>query len=215
MELFDRIQSLEKQVHLLEGKRQTLRKQEEQQEKQMIQIDETIERIALKKMLLEEASEEARESGKNVLSETCTNAVQIIQGPKTRVDMELANKSGQATATLFVENEDQDGNLITTIPTEGEGGGIADIVSLATFFSLGMLAGSQNKAPYFLDEPTKYVSKGKSENVAKFLTEMMAFSGKQTLLVTHDAVVAQAGDKVFEVQLDADTHTSLVREVTN
>lgn len=209
--LENRLKTLNKQVYIAQGEKDRLEKQKNKWEKEISDTKENQRDLVMKKTLLEHATEEARESGKRVLSETSTHAVQMVMDGDLEVDMHLSQKRGVANADLIIR-KDIDGLTLETDPAQEEGGGMADIVSVATFMSMGMLVGDENKAPYFLDEPTKYVSKGNSNNVAKFLKELVAYSGKQTILVTHDEVVAQSGNKTFKVEMDKDG-TSHVEEV--
>lgn len=163
----------------------------------------------LKKELLEQASEKAREDGMRVLADTATNAVQAILGEDTFVDMVSSIRNGVPNVDVVVKRE-INGMEATTDPTQGEGGGVADIVSLSMFFSLGLLVGRDNEAPIFMDEPTKFLSKGYSTQAAAFINEMVDYTGKQTFVVTHDETIASSGDKVFRTELNDE----LVSEVT-
>lgn len=163
----------------------------------------------LKKELLEQASEKAREDGMRVLSDTATNAVQAILGEDTFVDMVSTIRNGVPNVDVVVKREKNNIEVITD-PTQGEGGGVADIVALSMFFSLGLLVGHDNEAPIFMDEPTKFLSKGYSTQAAAFINEMVDYTGKQTFMVTHDETIASSGDKVFRTELNDE----LVSEVT-
>lgn len=169
------------------------------------------EKLLLEKGILDEASKTARENGKQILCETSSHAIQMVMEQDVNVDIEFGELSGQPTAELIVKKKASDGTIISTNPAEDDGGGVGDLVSLSAFFALGVLTGEENKAPFFLDEPTKFVSKGYSNNVANFLKEMVSYVGKQTFMVTHDETVAQSGDKVFRVSMN-DKLESVVKE---
>lgn len=164
----------------------------------------------LKKELLEQASEKARSDGMKVLSDTASNAVQAILGEGTYVDMVSSIRNGVPNVDVVIKRE-IDGKTVVTDPTQGEGGGVADIVSLAMFFSLRLLVGQDNEAPVFMDEPTKFLSKGYSNEAADFINEMVEYMGKQTFLITHDETIASSGDLMFNIQLDE----SLVSQVSS
>lgn len=206
-----KIEQLKRQFYTAKGQRDNLHKQKDKWSGEIEATKSQQEKTMLMKQLLETATEEAREGGKKVLAETSTNAVQMVMDGGLEVDMKISMKRGVPNADLVIRKETE-GLILETDPAEQEGGGLADIVSVAMFISMGMLVGDQNKAPYFMDEPTKYVSKGNSDSVAKFLKEIVEYSGKQTILVTHDEVVAEAGDKVFKVEMD-ETGTSNVTEI--
>jgi ABC-type lipoprotein export system ATPase subunit len=64
------------------------------------------------------------------------------------------------------------------------------------------LAGKNNVAPLFLDEPSKFVSKGHSENVAKFLFEVSSYFDRQVFMVTHDEFLAKTADKAYHFRIN-------------
>lgn len=210
-ELQERIERLTQQFYTARGQKESLEKQEQKLKDEIQATENSQKHLLTMKELLEQATEEARESGRKVLAETSTHAVQMALDDNKEVDVLLSQKRGVANADLIIR-QDVDGLTLETDPTNDEGGGTADIVSLSTFISMGMLAGEDNLAPYFLDEPTKYVSKGNSDNVAEFLKEIVRYAERQTILVTHDEVVAGAGDKIFKVVRD-ETGTSNVAEI--
>lgn len=210
-QLNQKMNRLNRELYTAKGQKDTLEKERTKREVAMDKAEKDREHLLTMKTLLESATEEARENGKKVLAETSTHAVRMVMDDDLEVDMHLTQKRGVANADLVIRKE-TDGYMLETDPANEEGGGMADIVSVSTFISMGMLVGDENQSPYFLDEPTKYVSKGNSDSVAKFLKEIVTYSGKQTILVTHDEVVAEAGDKKFKVEMD-DNGTSHVEEI--
>lgn len=211
MEISERIEQLKKEYYKSKGELTKLETQKVIQKKDVEALQNKHDETATMKQLLEKASVEARDNGKVVLSETSTNAIQMVWDDSMSVDMDMTTKRGVPNADLKVTQK-SNGHTLETNPSEDEGGGFADIVSLSTFMSLGMLVGETNKAPYFLDEPTKYLSKGKSDNASKFMKNIVDYANKQTILITHDVVIAESGDKIFKVERD-EKGTSSVKEV--
>lgn len=210
-EVIERFQNLKLQLAREEDKRENYIKQRDEIQKRIHSLEKEETQNITKKELLEQASEKAREDGMKVLADTATNAVQAILGDDTSVGMVSSIKRGVPQVDVVVKRE-KNGQEVTTNPTEGEGGGVADIVSLAMFFSLRLLVGQDNEAPIFMDEPTKFLSKGFSSDAATFINEMVDYTEKQTFLVTHDETIAASGDKVFRTELN-DKLISKVSEV--
>lgn len=205
----ERFNKLKKQYEKEKERKQYFLEQESEYKKIIKDLEEEESINLLKKELLEQASERAREDGMNLLADTATNAVQAILGDDTFVAMESSIRNGVPNVDVVVKRE-KNGIEVTTDPTQGEGGGVADIVAMAMYFSLGLLVGHDNEAPFFMDEPTKFLSKGYSTQAAAFINEMVDYTGKQTFLVTHDEVISASGDKVFQTVLN----DKLVSEVT-
>lgn len=163
-------------------------------------IKSEINTLQFKKEILKESSKEARKNASHVLEEMSTNALQSILNIDKRVEIILNEDGTTPTADILVFEKDENGNEIDVDVTEEDGGGIADIVSLAMFISMLALAGNKNSAPLILDEPTKYVSKGYSENVSKFLYEISRYLNRQIFMVTHDETLANTSDVAYLVE---------------
>ena len=195
------------------AERDLLINQKVSQLEEVSKLESVNETILLQKMILDEASVKARENGKQILSDTATQSVQMVMEQDINVDIEFETLRGQSSAGLIVNKTASDGTIVTTNPAEDDGGGVGDLVALSTFFAFGLLNGENNQAPFFLDEPTKFVSKGYSNNVAKFIKEMVGYVGKQTFMVTHDETVAQSGDKIFRVSMNEQLESVVEQEV--
>lgn len=200
-ELLTRFENLQKGLEKEQDRKRNLLEQKEGIENTLERLDNEATSNIMKKELLEQASERAREDGMRVLSETASNAVQAVLGEGTSVDMVSTIRNGVPNVDVLVKRT-KNGVEVTTDPTQGEGGGVADIVAMSMFFSLGLLVGNDNRAPIFMDEPTKFLSKGFSSEAASFIYEMVEYTNKQTFLVTHDEEIALSGDKIFKVELD-------------
>lgn len=171
------------------------------------QIDEELEVLheernlyEIQRILLQDASKEARENAKDVLQTVCTNALQFIMGDYLSLEIKLDEK-GESPVAEFLVKSKYPGYTVEADPAEEEGGGIADIVAFSNFIAMAQLTGSDNVAPFKFDEPSKYVSKGHSENVGKFLYEVSRDTERQVLMVTHDEYLAQIGDVAYHFKI--------------
>jgi Uncharacterized protein conserved in bacteria with the myosin-like domain len=173
----------------------THQKQKTEVEKRMEKLNTEKEEVITKKTILEEASTEARENAKELLKDVATNAVQMVFGDNNFIDIEMREKGIKADVILRTVYPD---HVVETDPAEEDGGGSADVVALSKFCSISELAGKDNKAPWFLDEPTKYVH-GNSGEVATFIKEMVEYTERQTFLVTEDEYVSSVGDVAYKM----------------
>lgn len=166
------------------------------------------EEVSMKVSILQEASTEARNNAKDLLRDVSTNAVQMILGDNLSVDIDLDTKGQSATAEVILKVQNKN-EIVETNPAEDEGGGLADIVALSNFLSIGQLVGKNNLAPKLIDEPTKYVSKGHSGKVAGFIKEMVDYTERQTFLITHDEYLSNVGDVSYKFSLDENGTTQI------
>ena len=192
-------EQMKKKCHADEANLELLEKQKFQKEKELLEIQQESHDKKLMKELLEKASDEARKNGKEILSQTASSALQMVLGENHTVSIELGTLRGVPSAELSISKEYSQGTL--TIDPMEDGGGIRDLVSLSTFMATGMLVGEENQSPYFLDEPTKFVSKDRAEEVAGFMKELVVYTRKQTFLVTHDQEHLPAvGDTTYLIE---------------
>lgn len=190
---------MKRKLHADEANLEMLEKQKFQKEKELFDIKQENHDKKLMKELLEKASNEARKNGKEILSQTASSALQMVLGENHSVNIELGNLRDVPSAELTISKVYPQG-ILEVDPME-DGGGIRDLVSLSTFMATGMLIGEENQSPYFLDEPTKFVSKDRASEVAAFLKELVSYTGKQTFLVTHDQEYLPAvGDTTYRIE---------------
>lgn len=189
------------------------KKIEENKTEKINEFSEIIEKrdeLMLKKSILKEASTEARKNAGELLDGMATNAIQTIMSDKKRVQTVFDENKSPTTADIFVFEKQSDGREVDTDPTEEDGGGVADIVSLADFLAFSELTKNTNKAPLVLDEPSKYVSKAYRDAVADFLYEMSHYFKRQVFMSTHDEALIEAGDKVYYLKKNLNGRTILL-----
>lgn len=193
------------------GMLQQLQLMQKEKEEEVKRLQDEKDETELKRILLQEASDEARKQAKETLQTVATNALQYIMGEHFSLEIKLAEKGNSPTASFIVVKEY--GNyIVETDPAEEEGGGIADIVAFSVFIAMLQLAGGQNVAPLFLDEPSKYVSTGYSDRVASFLYDTSRSIGRQVIMVTHDEFLSNIGDKSYHFRIDEGV--SIVTDIT-
>lgn len=191
--------------HLALGQRAALNQL--MKDKQVQELDlksglEELRELGLKIEILKEASTEARSSSRDALQDMATRALQSIIGENVSLKIVLDEKGSSPVADFLVMSE-YEGYLVDADPAEEEGGGIADIVSFSNQIAMLQLTGHRNSAPIFLDEPSKYVSAGFSDNFANYLYEYSSYAERQSIMVTHDSHLTRMGDKSFLFKKDS------------
>jgi hypothetical protein len=181
------------------GQQSLLKKQSEEKAQLAKKLhDETIQ-YRTEAEVVKKISSSAREEGMGVLEKVSTEAVQAVLGDNLAVKIEIGSRGATPTADLVLQAKYGD-ETVETDPASEEGGGIADMVSLSAFQAIRLLSGKDNRAPFFLDEPSKYVSAEKAPEVAGFLKRMGEYSGVQTFVVTHEKEYLPAvADAVFQI----------------
>lgn len=198
-----RLQEAKEYLISEKAKRDALIKQNEKLSGDIGKIKNEQGNIALERAIIIKASDEARESGKNLITSLCNSVVGEIE-PNSEVIIENAIKYSSPTMDIYIQRDDGNGNITTTDPAQEDAGGIADLMSLAIQASL-LKINESNSAPLFLDEPTKFVSKNNAEIASKLIKEISKSVGRQVFVVTHEKdVMPQYADKHYEISKNAD-----------
>ena len=164
-----------------------------------------------KKLILQKACQTAREFSYDAVANIATLGLQEIFGTDISVEIIPGEINSTPTANFMVRSQ-YDGYETLTNPTESDGGGVADIVALSAFLCINILNEDRNSAPLFLDEPTKFVSAGHADSVAKFIQDFAKNNNKQIIMVTHAKETENYADATFRIALD-DSGKSIVTEV--
>jgi len=112
----------------------------------------------------------------------------------------------------------QEGDWEPYIPKDDQGGGILDIISFALRVVLWSLEDPPSENFFYLDEPMKFVGSGTSEEVERaveMLREVSEKLGIQLIINTHEAALAAAADRIFQVTHNGKKTTVAVIDSTS
>lgn len=155
----------------------------------------------LERLLLSKVSEVARLRMKDHIEATVTAALQaVLDREDMRFEVRLSERAGQPVADWLVVSTFGD-EEIAADPEDGRGGGVLDIVSLALRMAVLELSQPRLEGPLLVDEPGKHVSSEYVENLAHFLRDYAARTGRQVLMVTHQQAVADVAHKAYRFEL--------------
>ncbi len=185
--------------HEAKGKLEQL---EQDRDQKQADLDKTIQDIQVWEQvqtLFTKVSEFARAQLKLRIEQTVTAALQAVfcdDGLSFVIDM--GTRDGKPTAEWSVVSRYGD-MTVAGDPESARGGGIADVVSLALRLALLELARPKPEGPVVLDEPGKMISREYLPNVAEFLKQYAAKTGRQIIMVTHHEALAEAAHCSYRV----------------
>ncbi|NLI12503.1 MAG: hypothetical protein GX425_07750 [Peptococcaceae bacterium] len=180
------------------GQLSLLEEQLDKKRKDFNQIQNDIQIWQMVQILFTKTTDAAREQLKTRIEETVTAALLAVFGEGYTFKINVRNLSGQPAAEWQVISRYGDIEVAAG-PEDARGGGIVDIVSLALRLSLLELARPKPGGPVILDEPAKMVSAEYLPNVAEFLKQYAARTGRQIILVTHAEPLAEVADVSYRV----------------
>lgn len=141
-------------------------------------------------LLLQKTSDYARHQVKDRIESIVSEALNVVFGGNHHFIIDLGLKANQPIAEYWLN----DGSTLTKLekPDYDRGGGKVDIITLALRLAIGEM--EQVDGPLFLDEVGKHVSKEYAPHVAYFLKEYSQNFGRQIILITHNADLAEIGE---------------------
>lgn len=159
-------------------------------ERRKARAEEQLAQFDLVQILLQMTSDFARRQAKTRIEEIVTSALSVVFGEDYRFRVEIAIKANQPVAEYFLDTAEVTTQLKP--PDYDNGGGIVDVIALALKLAVAELSGV--KGAFFLDEVGKHVSEEFAPNVAYFLKEYSEKFGRQIVLITHNAHLAEVGN---------------------
>lgn len=150
-------------------------------------------------VLFAKTSEFARQQITSHIEQVVTAALVAVFGEGLSFRIVIGDRGGQPTAEWQVVSQYGDVE-VSANPEDARGGGITDIVSLALRLAMLELINPRVEGPVLFDEPAKMVSKEYAGNLAYFLKQYAEKAGRQVVIITHNAQLADAADKTYLVR---------------
>ncbi len=192
------LNAMQKAYDTAVGARDLLQGQLAEKEVELAKVREDIATWEQVQALFAKVSEFAREQLKTRIEETVTAALLAVFGEGLTFRINMRTSNGQPAADWQVVS--QYGDLeVAASPEDARGGGITDIVSLALRLAMLELVKPKPGGPVILDEPAKMVSAEYAGNLAYFLKQYAARTGRQVIMVTHNTALAEVADKSYLV----------------
>lgn len=168
-------------------------------EEELAEAQKEREWLELQRVLLKDASMEARKQAGQILEDIGTHALQyIFEDKELKIEFNERDE-----ANVWVVKHLADGSSVTVDPVRADGGGYADAVAFSLNIAMLHMQEPKNMAPMFFDEPSKYISrgdKGYAERVARFFYEISTDLDIQIYMVTHDTSLASIAEVAYNLQ---------------
>ena len=160
------------------------------------EAEEQLGVFGLVQILLQKTSDYARQQVKVRIEDIVSEALNVVFGGNHKFMIDLTLRGNQPIAEYYLNDD----SVITKLekPDYDRGGGKIDIIALALRLAVGEMEGVDG--PLFLDEVGKHVSKEYAPSVAYFLKEYSATFGRQIILITHNADLAEIGEVSLAVK---------------
>lgn len=194
------LRNFEQYYHRRLGESLAIKQQLEEATQRLKEVAAEMELLERVRLLLQEASDYAREQARQQVEYMVTQALQVVFGPEVEFRVELAQRRGQPEAEFYVVSR-YGGVEVKSRPQDARGGGVVDVISLALRVALLETARPPLGGPLVLDEPGKHLSEEFAPNLAIFLKTLAASFGRQIIMVTHNHHLAEAADLAYLIEL--------------
>lgn len=180
------------------GQLALLEKQRNEKETALSKVREDITTWEQVQVLFTKVSEFAREQLKTRIEEIVTAALLAVFGEGYTFRINMRQIGGQSAAEWQVVS--QYGEVeVAASPEDARGGGVVDVISLALRLAMLELLRPRVEGPVLFDEPGKHLSAEYAPNLAYFLKQYAAKTGRQVIMVSHSAQLVDAADRSFLV----------------
>ena len=178
------------------AKRELLEKQREAAVKVKTEAEEQLGVFGLVQILLQKTSDYARQQVKVRIEDIVSEALNVVFGGNHKFMIDLTLRGNQPIAEYYLNDD----SVITKLekPDYDRGGG--KIVYYRPCASSGSRRNGRRRRSVILDEVGKHVSKEYAPSVAYFLKEYSATFGRQIILITHNADLAEIGEVSLAVK---------------
>lgn len=164
--------------------------------KELRQIKNSIDKHEKAKEIVIKVGLETQQQLEVKVSDITSMAMETVFPEPYKIELEFVQRRNKTECDIyFVRN----GNR--SEPLSSSAGGTLDIASFALRIACWTLQIPRKNNTIILDEPTKWVSKTYRQDTAKMLKEISEKLNLQFIIVTHDPVLTQFADKVFEVSI--------------
>lgn len=176
------------------GQLESLETQKERAEKRVAELNQEIENVLLAQSIVQDAARRTQEELRFHIESIVTMALEAVFAEPYTFVLDFEVKRNRTEAQCWFERY---GERVS--PIDATGGGAVDIAAFAlrvTMWSLG-----RSRPTIILDEPFRFVSRDlqtKAGDMMKMLAEKL---GLQFIMVTHNADLIDAADKVVRVRL--------------
>jgi len=201
--LTQKFRTIERDLHVLVGKRNSLEQTIADYDKRLVDITNESALLTVTRELLQKVSVRLRLQISSRFAALATDAIRyIFQRNDLTFVVELDVKSNLPVASFYVQVGDHSVN-----PRDALGGSIYEIIGIC--LRLVCLEVFKLRGPLILDEPLRSVDDTNLLMALEFIQQYCKGTGRQLFMVTHNAKIARMADKLFEVtQVNGDSIVS-------
>lgn len=166
--------------------------------RQLNQVVELHEKAAL---VLTAIGEERQDAAQRAIEALVTEGLRTIFGNDLSFHLVPGVRAKAPVVDLVVRSTLSDGTTVDTDVLAARGGGLAAVVGFLLRLVILLLSKNKQDTILFLDETFAHVSAEYLPRLVEFLKDLIAKTGVQIFMVTHDESFLEAADVVYRTNL--------------
>jgi DNA repair exonuclease SbcCD ATPase subunit len=166
--------------------------------RQLNQVVELHEKAAL---VLTAIGEDRQDAAQRAIEALVTEGLRTIFGDDLSFHLVPGVRAKSPVVDLVVRSQLADGTAVDTDVLAARGGGLAAVVGFLLRLVILLLSSKKQDTVLFLDETFAHVSAEYLPRLIEFLKDLVAKTGVQIVLVTHDESFLEAADVIYKFRL--------------
>jgi DNA repair exonuclease SbcCD ATPase subunit len=166
--------------------------------RQLNQVIELHEKAAL---VLTAIGEQRQDAAQRAIEDLVTEGLRTIFGNDLSFHLVPGVRAKSPVVDLVVRSQLADGTAVDTDVLAARGGGLAAVIGFLLRLVILLLSKNKQDTVLFLDETFAHVSAEYLPRLIEFLKDLVAKTGVQLVLVTHDESFLEAADVVYKFSL--------------
>lgn len=146
--------------------------------------------------------EQRQDQAQRQIEGLVTQGLQTIFGDDLSFHLAPAVRAKTPVVDFVIRSQLDDGTTVDTDVMDARGGGLAAIVGFLLRLVKQLLSRHRDDVIIFLDETFAHVSAEYLPRLVGFLKELVAATGVQIVMVTHEDAFTDAADVVYHFRLD-------------
>ena len=193
----DRFEKVKATYNQRKGAKEQLSKEKEVMQARAKLLNHKRDIFEKSTILLQKASETAREYIKNHFENIVSYALQSIYNENYQFKIKFTTLRNAINIQFFVITPE---NPALISPQDSRGGGVVDVISLALRIAMLEFYSPRIEGPILLDESLKHLSAKHIPAAADFFKAIRDRIHRQIIFITHQRNFGEYADKIFKIE---------------
>jgi DNA repair exonuclease SbcCD ATPase subunit len=168
---------------------------------EIAQLGEVVELHEKAAHVLTAIGEQRQDAAQRSIEALVSQGLQTIFGEELSFHLVPGVRAKTPVVDFVVRSQLDNGTTVDTDVMNARGGGMAAVVGFLLRLVILLLSRNRQDTVLFLDETFAHVSADYLPRLIEFLKDLVAQTGVQIVMVTHDDSFLEAADVVYRLQL--------------